>query len=182
MFGYAAGKLEEFCIILDSKRNPVTKAAREQGDYPYYGANGIQDYVADYIFDGIYVLVGEDGSVITPDGHPVVTWAEGKIWVNNHAHIIQGNALATTRFLYYYLQTVNVTGLIHGNIPKLNQGDFRSIEVIMPAVAKQEEIVNLLDRFHALCNDITEGLPAEIEARQKQYEYYRDKLLAFQEK
>lgn len=70
-------------------RKPVTKAAREAGEYPYYGANGIQDYVSDYIFDGTFVLVGEDGSVVTPAGTPVVAWATGKIWVNNHAHIIE---------------------------------------------------------------------------------------------
>ena len=75
--------------MLDKKRKPITKAAREAGEYPYYGANGIQDYVANYIFDGTFVLVGEDGSVITKSGTPVVTWAEGKIWVNNHAHIIE---------------------------------------------------------------------------------------------
>ena len=80
--------LEKCCQILDNKRKPITKSAREAGEYPYYGANGIQDYVADYIFDGVYVLVGEDGSVMTPNGNPVVNWAEGKIWVNNHAHII----------------------------------------------------------------------------------------------
>ena len=181
MFGYARVALEECCAILDSRRKPVTKAAREKGDYPYYGANGIQDYVADYIFDGSYVLVGEDGSVVTADGHPVVTWAEGKMWVNNHAHIIEGNDLAHTRFLFYYLQTVNVSGMIHGNIPKLNQGDFKSIVIMLPSLEKQKEIIALLNRFHNLCNDITEGLPAEIEARQKQYEYYRDRLLSFKE-
>lgn len=79
--------LEKCCNILDNKRKPVTKSARKAGEYPYYGANGIQDYVADYIFDGKYVLVGEDGSVINENGNPIVTWAEGKIWVNNHAHI-----------------------------------------------------------------------------------------------
>ncbi len=181
MFGYAITTLEECCTILDSKRKPVTKAAREKGEYPYYGANGIQDYVADFIFDGIFVLVGEDGSVVTPSGHPVVAWAEGKIWVNNHAHIIKGNELAETRFLFYFLQTVNVAGLIHGNIPKLNQGDFRSIAITLPPLQKQQEVVKLLDRFNTLCNDITEGLPAEIEARQRQYEYYRDRLLSFKE-
>ena len=81
--------LEDCCNLLDKKRKPITKAAREAGEYPYYGANGIQDNVANYIFDGTFVLVGEDGSVITKSGTPVVTWAEGKIWVNNHAHIIE---------------------------------------------------------------------------------------------
>ena len=72
--------LEMCCEILDKKRKPITKAARESGKYPYYGANGVQDYVSGYIFDGVFILVGEDGSVITSSGTPIVTWAEGKIW------------------------------------------------------------------------------------------------------
>lgn len=80
--------LEDCCIILDNKRTPITKAARKAGIYPYYGANGIQDYIADYIFDGKFILVGEDGSVLTSNNTPVVNWVEGKVWVNNHAHII----------------------------------------------------------------------------------------------
>ena len=71
--------------ILDSQRKPVTKKDRQSGIYPYYGANGIQDYVNDYIFDGTFLLMGEDGSVINKDNTPVLTWATGKIWVNNHA-------------------------------------------------------------------------------------------------
>ena len=108
--------LEKCCNILDNRRKPVTKAARETGKFPYYGANGIQDYVLDYIFDGTYVLVGEDGSVITKAGTPVVTWATGKIWVNNHAHIIEEVDGVLLRYLFHYIQTINVTPLIHGNI------------------------------------------------------------------
>ena len=69
--------LEKCCEVLDKKRKPVTKAARVAGEYPYYGANGIQDYVSNYIFDGTFVLVGEDGSVLTPNDTPVVNWATG---------------------------------------------------------------------------------------------------------
>lgn len=93
--------LEKCCNILDRKRKPVTKSAREVGEYPYYGANGIQDYVSDYIFDGTFILVGEDGSVMTSIGTPVVTWAAGKIWVNNHAHIIEENGNVLLRYLYH---------------------------------------------------------------------------------
>jgi len=95
-------KLEDCCNILDKKRKPVTKSAREAGEYPYYGANGIQDYVSDFIFDGTFVLVGEDGSVITPNGTPVVTWATGKIWVNNHAHIIEEIEGVDLRYMFHY--------------------------------------------------------------------------------
>lgn len=165
--------LEKCCEILDKKRKPVAKSARISGEYPYYGANGIQDYVSDYIFDGEFVLVGEDGSVITDKGTPVVTWASGKIWVNNHAHIISEINGVLLRYIYYYLQTVDVTIFIHGNIPKLTGKDFKSIKLPVPPLEVQREIVRILDNFTFL----TTELAAELAARQKQYEYYRDKLL-----
>ena len=161
--------LEECANVLDRKRKPVTKAAREAGEYPYYGANGIQDYVSDYIFDGTYILIGEDGSVITPQGTPVVNWAEGKIWVNNHAHIIEEKEGVLLRYLYHFIQTVDVTPLIHGNIPKLTGGDFKAIAVPVPPLEVQREIVRVLDSFTLLT--------AELTARKKQYEFYRDELL-----
>lgn len=166
--------LEKCCNILDNKRKPITKSTRTTGEYPYYGANGIQDYVADYIFDGKYVLVGEDGSVINENGNPIVTWAEGKIWVNNHAHIIEEIEGVSLRYLYHYIQTINVTSLIHGNIPKLNQGDFRKLQIAVPPLEVQCEIVHILDDFTLLSAELS----AELKARQQQYEYYKDKLFS----
>lgn len=173
--GVETKPLEDCCVILDKKRKPVTKAAREAGEYPYYGANGIQDYVSDYIFDGTFVLVGEDGSVITKAGTPVVTWATGKIWVNNHAHIISEKDGVLLRYLYHYLQTINISSLIHGNIPKLTGGDFRNLTIAVPPLSIQREIVRVLDNFTQLTAELT----AELTARKKQYEYYRDTLLTF---
>lgn len=114
-------KLEDCCEILDNKRKPVTKSMRETGKYPYYGANGIQDYVANYIFDGNFVLVGEDGSVVTELGTPIVTWATGKIWVNNHAHVISEKKGILLRYIFHYLQNVSVKHLIHGQYSKINR-------------------------------------------------------------
>ena len=165
--------LEQCCNILDRKRKPVTKSAREAGDYPYYGANGIQDYVSDYIFDGTFILVGEDGSVITDRGTPVVTWASGKIWVNNHAHIIEESGDVLLRYLYHYIQTIDVSPLIHGNIPKLTGGDFKALQIPVPPLPVQREIVRILDNF----TELTAELTAELTVRKKQYAYYRDKLL-----
>lgn len=173
--------LEKCCNILDNMRKPITKSAREKGNYPYYGANGIQDYVSNYIFDGKFILVGEDGSVINRNGNPIVTWAEGKIWVNNHAHIIEEIEGIQLRYLYYYIQTINVANLIHGNIPKLNQGDFRKLRIAVPPMEVQCEIVRILDEFTELEAELEVKLEAEIEARKKQYEYYREKLLNFNE-
>ena len=167
-------KLEDCCNILDNERKPVTKSARIKGEYPYYGANGIQDYVSDYILDGTFVLVGEDGSVINKNGNPVVTWAEGKIWVNNHAHVIKEKENVLLRYLYHYIQTINVSVLIHGNIPKLNQGDFRNLRIAVPPLEVQCEIVHILDDFTLLSAELS----AELKARQQQYEYYKDKLFS----
>lgn len=170
-------QLEKCCNILDNMRKPITKSAREKGNYPYYGANGIQDYVSNYIFDGKFILVGEDGSVINRNGNPIVTWAEGKIWVNNHAHIIEAIEGIQLRYLYYYIQTINVVNLIHGNIPKLNQGDFRKLRIAVPPMEVQCEIIKILDKF----TELEAELEAELEKRRKQYEYYRNKLLKFDE-
>ena len=168
--------LVECCDILDGKRKPITKGARQPGPYPYYGANGIQDWVADYIFDGIYVLVGEDGSVITPSGTPVVNWAEGQIWVNNHAHILAEKSGVLLRFLFYYIQTIDIHDLVHGNIPKLTQGDLKELTIPIPPLPVQEEIVRVLDTF----TELQAELQAELQKRLQQYNYYRDKLLSFE--
>lgn len=172
-------RLENCCEILDNKRKPVTKSAREAGKYPYYGANGIQDYVSNYIFDGTFVLVGEDGSVVTEIGTPIVTWATGKIWVNNHAHIISEINGVLLRYLFHYLQTVPVKHLIHGNIPKLTGGDFRALKIAVPPLPVQEEIVRILDKFTELTAKLTAELTAELTARKQQYEYYKSSLLTF---
>lgn len=169
--------LEDCCIILDSKRKPITKAKRVAGDFPYYGANGVQDYVKDYLFEGKFVLVGEDGSVLTTSGKPVVNWAEGKIWVNNHAHIISEKPEINLRYLFYYLQTVNIADLIHGNIPKLTGKDFKTIKTPIPPMEIQQEIIRLLDDFTAKTAELQAELNKEYEARKKQYEYYKEVLL-----
>ena len=168
-------------INFDSKRKPVTKKDRREGIFPYYGANGIQDYVDDYIFDGTYLLIGEDGSVIKEDKTPVINWASGKIWVNNHAHVLQCSSEdALLRYVYFYLQAVDITKYITGGTqPKLNQKNLNKIPIAVPALQVQERIVEILDKFDALVNDLSSGLPAEIQARRQQYEHYRDQLLSF---
>ena len=181
VFGVEQKKLGEVCEVLDSKRKPITKSQRISGDYPYYGANGIQDYVDGYIFDGTYILMGEDGSVINKDGTPVLHWVDNrKIWVNNHAHILgQSCNIYNLKYIYYYLSSYNVSEIVKGTPPKINQENMKKIRVLIPSIKVQEHIVSILDKFDTLVNDISKGLPKEIELRQKQYEYYREKLLSF---
>ena len=172
-------KLGEICVILDSHRRPVTKKDRVTGQYPYYGANGIQDYVDDFIFDGTFLLIGEDGSVLTEQGTPVVHWATGKIWVNNHAHILKEKGEILLRFLFHYMQTVKIHHLVKGVPPKLNQNDLREIPIPVPPLEIQNEIVKLLDNFTELTAELTEQLMTELTLRKKQYNFYRDSLLNF---
>ena len=169
--------LEEVCDILDSQRKPVAKDKRIQGKYPYYGANGIQDYVDDYIFDGTFLLMGEDGSVINKDNSPVLHWAIGKIWVNNHAHILKETPKALLRYLYYSLQCTDVSDIVRGVPPKINQANMRSIRIPIPSLSEQTRIVGILDTFTASIDNLKE----QIAERRKQYEHYRDQLLDLEE-
>lgn len=170
-------KLGDVCDILDNQRKPVSKSRRISGIHPYYGANGIQDYINSYIFDGTYLLIGEDGSVINPDKSPVLNWAEGKIWVNNHAHVLsEKQKIALLRYLYYILQTIDVSDIVRGTPPKINQANLRNIEIPLPPLPIQQEIVSVLDSFTTLIDKMKQ----EITLRQKQYEYYREQLLTFE--
>lgn len=181
--GIQVNPLGDLVINRDSERRPVTRGLRRAGRFPYYGANGIQDYVDSYLFDGTFLLVGEDGSVMGIDGTPVLNWASGQIWVNNHAHVLQESAHGPSlRFLYFFLSTVEVSNFVTGGTQKkINQGNLNRIPVPVPPLEIQREIVSILDKLDALVNDITKGLPAEMAARRKQYEYYRNKLLTFKE-
>ncbi|GHR73523.1 hypothetical protein VN1272_07200 [Helicobacter pylori] len=170
-------KLGEVCEILDNRRIPIAKNKRNPGIYPYYGANGIQDYIDSYIFDGDFVLVGEDGSVINKDNTPVVNWASGKIWVNNHAHVLQTKNELKLKFLYFYLQTIDVSYCVAGTPPKINQENLKKITIPIPPLEIQQEIVKILDAF----TELNTELNTELKARKKQYQYYQNMLLDFNE-
>ena len=172
-------ELGEIVEILDSRRKPVSKSQRVGGKYPYYGANGIQDYVDDYIFNGTFILLGEDGSVINKNGTPVLNWATGKIWVNNHAHILaEKSEKAFLRYFYFALAILDVTKVVKGNIPKITQQNLRSFQIPVPPLPIQQEIVSILDKFTKLEAE----LEAELEARRAQYNFYRNQLLNFEGK
>jgi type I restriction enzyme S subunit len=132
---------------LDSKRIPLSSKEREskQGHYPYYGAAGIIDYVNEPIFSGLYLLMGEDGSVIKEDGTPVLQLVSGEFWVNNHAHVLQGETDLETRFLYYALGNTNIQGFVTGAVqPKLNQANMNKIPVYFPGKSIRKRIVEIL--------------------------------------
>lgn len=174
--------LKDMAENLDNRRKPVERGERTPGDIPYYGASGIVDYVSDFIFDGDYLLVSEDGANLLARSTPIAFSISGKTWVNNHAHVLRFESYAERRFVEFYLNSIDLSPFISGAAqPKLNKANLNRIPIPDPPLADKERIVAVLDKFDALVNDLGIGLPAELAARRKQYEYYRDRLLTFEE-
>ena len=148
--GAETRRLGEICENLDSKRVPITKSDREAGKYPYYGASGVVDWVSGYIFDGDYLLVSEDGANLIARSAPIAFSVSGKIWVNNHAHILAFSDLATQRFVEFYFASIKIEELVKGAAqPKLTQKALNSIAIPLPSLSIQREVVARLDAAKA---------------------------------
>ena len=119
----------------DARRSPCSKREREkrQGPYPYYGATGIMDYVDDFLFEGLHLLIAEDGSVESPDGKPFLQLVDGQFWVNNHAHVLRATNEDETRFIYYALSNIAIRPYMSGSVQaKLNQANLNRIAISYP--------------------------------------------------
>ena len=134
--GWRTGTVGEIIEIHDSKRIPLSGAERakmEKKTYPYYGAAALMDYVDDYIFDGKYLLLGEDGTVVDDAGYPILQYVWGKFWVNNHAHILTGKLGFNVESLYMLFKQTPVKAIVTGAVqPKISQANLRSIQVVIP--------------------------------------------------
>lgn len=150
--GWKVGKLGDFIHILDSKRIPLSGAerAKRKGIYPYHGATSIMDYINDYIFEGIFVLLGEDGSVIRENGTPFVQYVWGKFWVNNHAHVLLGNGI-TNEHLKVFLDQVNISAFVNGAVQaKLNQENMKKIPFIFANPSINESFGIIINPWYSL--------------------------------
>jgi type I restriction enzyme S subunit len=147
--GWVGTTLDKISTNFDSKRIPITKSDRKIGEYPYYGASGVVDYVADYIFDGHMLLISEDGANLLARSTPIAFSVSGKYWVNNHAHVLKFEHMATQRFVEFYLASIRLDEYITGAAqPKLNQKALNSIPIPIPdTVGKQAEIVGRIEVF-----------------------------------
>ena len=134
--GWRIGSVGEIIEIHDSKRVPLSGAERakmEKKTYPYYGAAALMDYVDDYIFDGKYLLLGEDGTVVDNAGYPILQYVWGQFWVNNHAHILTGKLDFNVESLYMLFKQTPVKAIVTGAVqPKISQANLRSIQVVIP--------------------------------------------------
>lgn len=175
--GVEMKKLGDICDNLDYMRKPITSSKRKAGIFPYYGASGIVDYVEGYIFDGDFLLVSEDGANLVARTYPIAFSINGKNWVNNHAHVLAFDSKITQKFVEIYLNMIDLSPWINGAAqPKLNQANLNIIDIPIPSLSEQQRIVSILDTFESSINNLEQQLAQ----REKQYEYYRNKLLTFE--
>ena len=143
-------RLGEVVYILDNNSVPLSSKTRSnrKGFYPYYGAQGVIDYIDDYIFDGTYLLVAEDGENLKSHKQPIAQIAKGKYWVNNHAHILESNGICDIRYICYLLNTIDISGYVTGSAqPKLNQENLKAIRIKLPSLTTQIKIADLVSKF-----------------------------------
>lgn len=142
-------KLSDVLIFFDNLRKPLSSIQREKMAhiYPYYGAASIVDYVEDYLFDGTYILISEDGAnVIDSFGHPLTQYTYGKFWVNNHAHIVKGSNGYSEALVYSMLGTLNMQSIVTGAAqPKINQANLRNFEAVLPEREEAQLLSELLN-------------------------------------
>lgn len=142
-------KLGDVLIFFDNRRKPLSSIQREKMAhiYPYYGATSIVDYVEDYLFDGTYILISEDGAnVIDSFGHPLTQYTYGKFWVNNHAHIVKGSNGYSEALVYAMLGTLNMQSIVTGAAqPKINQANLRNFEAVLPENEEAQVLSELLN-------------------------------------
>ena len=152
--GWRIGTVGEIIEIHDSKRIPLSGADRakmEKKIYPYYGAASLMDFVDNYIFDGKYLLLGEDGTVVDDAGYPILQYVWGQFWVNNHAHILTGRLGYDVESLYMLFKQTPVKSIVTGAVqPKISQANLRSIQVVIPPEHNLREYNDLVEPLFSL--------------------------------
>lgn len=168
----------ELLEITRSVSSGKNKTRTPDGEYPVYGSTGIIGRCSESMYEGARILVARVGMAAG-----FVQIVTGKYDVSDNTLIVDVMNDVDMKYIFYYLVYVNLNQLARGGgQPLITAGQLKSIKIPIPPLEVQQKIVSILDRFEALCNDLTQGLPAEIAARKKQYEYYREKLLTFPRK
>ena len=147
---YKEYRFDEVTINFDKKRVPLsgTQRQKRQGKYRYYGAQGVIDYIDDFIFDGTYLLIAEDGENLKSKKQNIAQVVDGQFWVNNHAHIVRGNELCDTQYLCYLLNSMDLSGYVTGSAqPKLSQANLNAVTLFLPPISVQKKVVECLYMF-----------------------------------
>ena len=145
--GWTRQRLDQICDNLDSRRVPITSTDRKAGNYPYYGASGIVDYVKDYIFDEDILLISEDGANLVMRSTPIAFSVSGKVWVNNHAHVVRFESKATQKYIEICFALTDISGSITGTAqPKLNQAKLNAMMFCVPPIELQEQFATFVEQ------------------------------------
>jgi len=154
-------RLGELAIKRDGERKPISQSERERREkiYDYYGASGVIDQIDGFTHDGKFVLIGEDGANLKAKSTPIAFIAEGKFWVNNHAHVLEFVDDITNYFMTYCLNIIDINPYITGGFqPKLSQGNLIQIEIPLPPLSEQKRIVAKLDELMSYCDSLEESI------------------------
>lgn len=144
-YGLEQKRFDTICENLDSQRKPITSSERIAGIYPYYGASGIVDYVEDYIFDEDILLISEDGANLLMRSTPIAFSVSGKVWVNNHAHVVRFDNLATQKYIEIYFSLIDISDRVTGSAqPKLNQAKLNAMEFMYPPIDLQKQFASFV--------------------------------------
>ena len=145
--GWTRQRLDQICENLDSRRVPITSTDRKAGNYPYYGASGIVDYVEGYIFDEDILLISEDGANLVMRSTPIAFSVSGKVWVNNHAHVVRFETKATQKYIEICFALTDISGSITGTAqPKLNQAKLNAMMFCVPPLKLQEQFAAFVEQ------------------------------------
>ena len=148
-------QLNDLIICYDNKRKPLSAMQRQtrKGNYPYYGAQEIIDSINDYIFDGKFILLAEDGENLRSNVKPIANLVTGKFWLNNHAHIFQTNEKCILEYLYYLLLNTDIKPYVTGTTqPKLSQSNMLKISMKIPDLYCQKQVVKIFQNIDKKIN------------------------------
>ncbi len=177
--GWEVKKLNNISENLDSQRVPITKRNRKAGEIPYYGASGIVDYVADFIFDEDLLCISEDGANLLARTYPIAFSISGKTWVNNHAHILRFKEMTTQKFVELYLNSIRLDDFISGMAqPKLNQTMLNKIPILFPPLKEQKRIVAILGKAFTIIDKAKANAEKNLANAKELFESYLNGIFA----
>ena len=168
--GWIAARFGDLMVNRDGERIPVSRDIREgrKGPYDYYGASGVIDCIDDFLFDKPLLLIGEDGANLINRSTPIAFIAQGKYWVNNHAHVLDGISLDFLRYIELFINAIDLKPFVTGTAqPKMNQAKMNSIPIALPPLAEQRRIVGKVDQLLGLCDELASRQEAVRQASEK---------------
>ena len=179
--GWIAARFGDLMVNRDGERVPVSREIREgrKGPYDYYGASGVIDCIDEFLFDKPLLLIGEDGANLINRSTPIAFIAQGKYWVNNHAHVLDGISLDFLRYIELHINAIDLKPFVTGTAqPKMNQAKMNSIPIALPPLAEQRRIVGKVDQLLGLCDELAVRQAAQREARSALVRATLDRLVS----